>query len=180
MTSSEVNYRFWAITRNWNKIQAPKHVHRVCLVKTVDWYATRPFRVRSWPWPEVKFQIWPFEVNLYIIRRALIRQTRWCANRFYAVFRTRIIAENNFRENRLFWPYMTSEGQTVELTSKQLTLGTFRIERAVECFFPRLSSPSSFRATSEFVVWTCRNVENFDLAWPLEAKPLAWSLNGWN
>ena len=29
----------------------------------IDWYATWPFRVRSWPWPEVKFSTWPFKVK---------------------------------------------------------------------------------------------------------------------
>ena len=45
-----------------------------------------------------------------------------------------VIAQHNFRENRLFRPCMTSGGQTVGLTWKLFTSGTFRIERAVEFF----------------------------------------------
>ena len=32
-------------------------------------------------WPEVKFWHWPFKVKLYVVRRALTRQTRWYQNR---------------------------------------------------------------------------------------------------
>ena len=43
------------------------------LTRRVDWYATWPIRVRSWPWPEVKFSTWPFNAMSYIIRRLLYR-----------------------------------------------------------------------------------------------------------
>ena len=75
---------------------------------------------------------------------------------FLYLFVTRVIAENNFRESRLFRPIMTSRGQTVSLIQNLLTSGTLGIERTVKCFFPRLSSPYSFRDTDGFVRTKCR------------------------
>ena len=150
MTSSEVTYRFLAITRDWNKIETPKHVHRVCLVETDRLITAWPFWVRSWPWPEVKFKIWPFEVKLYIIRRVLIKQTRWCANYVCHVSITSYCTKHYSWKLATAWHCMTSGSQTAGLISNLLTSCTFRIKRVVECFFPRLSSSSSFRATGRF------------------------------
>ena len=46
-----------------------------------------------------------------MIRRVLIIQTRRCANRFSALFGTRVIAENDFHEKRSFRPIMTLEAK---------------------------------------------------------------------
>ena len=72
--------------------QRPSAVfHQLCLIKwrqrretstnvfvlpiRVEWYPTWPISDMSWPWPEVKFSNWPFEVKLYIIRTGLMRKT---------------------------------------------------------------------------------------------------------
>ena len=74
-------------------------------------------------------------------------------------FELELLQKNDFRENQLFWPCMTSGGQTVGLIFKRLKLSRTSVQRAVGCFFPRLSSPSSFRAIDGFV-WKCRNRQN--------------------
>ena len=58
-------------------------------------------------WPEVKLWPWPFKVNLYMVRRALLRQTRWYQNRC-SIFKIKdFIVENPFWKILEFWPLET-------------------------------------------------------------------------
>ena len=34
----------------------------------IDWYATWPTWLNTWPWADVKFRHWPFKVNMYLYR----------------------------------------------------------------------------------------------------------------
>ena len=43
----------------------------------------RSLRDLGLTWPEVKLWTWPFKVILYMVRRALTRQTRWYQNRCF-------------------------------------------------------------------------------------------------
>ena len=70
-----------------------------------------PFR--SWrdlglTWPEVKLWLWPFKVIVYMVRRALTRQTRWYQNRCSTFKNKDFIVENPFWKILEFWPLETS------------------------------------------------------------------------
>ena len=59
-------------------------------------------------WPEVKPWTWPFKVILYMVRRALARQTRWYENRC-SIFKIKdFIVENLSGFVFVFWPLVTS------------------------------------------------------------------------
>ena len=45
-------------------------------------------------WPEVKLWPWPFKVIVYMVRRALTRQTRWYQNRC-SIFKKKILSSKN-------------------------------------------------------------------------------------
>ena len=59
-------------------------------------------------WPEVKLWPWPFKVILYMVRRALTRQTRWCQIRCSTFKRNDFIVEKPFWKILEFWPLVTS------------------------------------------------------------------------
>ena len=58
--------------------------------------------------PEVKLWTWPFKVILYMVRRALRRQTRWYNNSCSTFKIWDFIVENPFWEIFEFWPLVTS------------------------------------------------------------------------
>ena len=122
MTSSEVSYRFWAIALDWNKIQAPKHVHCVCLVKTDRLICNMTFsgQVMTLTWGQIS--------------------------------------------NLTFW------GQTIYHSTRLDQTNTM----VCELFLCHIWNTSYCRKTI--------SMKNgyFDLAWPLEAKPLTWPKNGWH
>ena len=58
-------------------------------------------------WPEVKLWPWPFKVILYMVRRALTRQTRWYQIRC-SIFKIEdVIVEKPFWKILEFWPLET-------------------------------------------------------------------------
>ena len=58
-------------------------------------------------WPEVKLWPWPFKVILYMVRRALTRQTRWYQIRC-SIFKIKdLIVEKPFWKILEFWPLET-------------------------------------------------------------------------
>ena len=58
-------------------------------------------------WPEVKLWPWPFKVILYMVRRALTRQTRWYQIRC-SIFKIKdFIVEKPFWKILEFWPLET-------------------------------------------------------------------------
>ena len=59
-------------------------------------------------WPEVKLWPWPFKIILYMVRRALTRQTRWCQIRCSTFKINDFIVEKPFWKNLEFWPLVTS------------------------------------------------------------------------
>ena len=59
-------------------------------------------------WPEVKLWPWPFKVILYMVRRALTRQTRWCQIRCSIFKINDFIVEKPFWKILEFWPLVTS------------------------------------------------------------------------
>ena len=70
-----------------------------------------PFRLSrdlSLTWPEVKLWPWPFKVILYIVRRALTKQTRWCQIRCSTFKIKDFIVEKPFWKILEFWPLVTS------------------------------------------------------------------------
>ena len=58
-------------------------------------------------WPEVKLWPWPFKVILYMVRRALTRQTRWYQIRCSISKIKDFIVENPFWKIWEFWPLET-------------------------------------------------------------------------
>ena len=59
-------------------------------------------------WPEVKLWPWPFKVILYMVLRALTRQTRWYQNRCSTVNIKDFIVDKPFWKILEFWPLETS------------------------------------------------------------------------
>ena len=59
-------------------------------------------------WPEVKLWPWPFKVILYMVRRALTRQTRWYQIRCSTFKIKDFIVEKPFWKILEFWPLVTS------------------------------------------------------------------------
>ena len=59
-------------------------------------------------WPEVKLWPWPFKVILYMVLRALTRQTRWNQIRCSSFKIKYFIVENPFWKILEFWPLLTS------------------------------------------------------------------------
>ena len=59
-------------------------------------------------WPEVKLWPWPFKVIVYMVRRALSRQTRWYQNRCSTFKNKDFIVEKPFWKILEFWPLETS------------------------------------------------------------------------
>ena len=56
------------------------------LARRIDRYALWPISVTTWPWPDLTWGqtwpwTWPFKVILYMVRRALTRQSRRYKNR---------------------------------------------------------------------------------------------------
>ena len=58
-------------------------------------------------WPEVKLWPWPFKVILYMVRRALTRQTRWYQFRCSTFKIKDFIVEKPFWKILEFWPLET-------------------------------------------------------------------------
>ena len=59
-------------------------------------------------WPEVKLWPWPFKVILYMVQRALTRQTSWYPNRFSTFKIKDCTVEKPFWNFFEFWPLATS------------------------------------------------------------------------
>ena len=59
-------------------------------------------------WPEVKLWPWPFKVILYMIRRALTRQTRWYQIRCSTFKIKDFIVKKSFGKFLEFWPLEAS------------------------------------------------------------------------
>ena len=59
-------------------------------------------------WPEVKLWPWPFKVILYMVRRALTRQTRWNQISCSTFKLKDFIVEKSFWKILKFWPLVTS------------------------------------------------------------------------
>ena len=70
-----------------------------------------PFRLSrdlGLTWPEVKLWPWPFKVILYIVRRALTRQTRWYQIRCSTFKMKDFVVEKPLWKILEFWPLVTS------------------------------------------------------------------------
>ena len=59
----------------------------------MQYYLYWPSWVITWSWPEVKFCSWPCVVMLYIFRRALTRETRWCIYQLPKIIISKVIFE---------------------------------------------------------------------------------------
>ena len=59
-------------------------------------------------WPEVKFWPWHIKVKLYMVRRALTRQTRWYHNRCSTCTIKDLIVQKPFWKILECWPLVTS------------------------------------------------------------------------
>ena len=84
-------------------------------------------------WPEVKFWPWPFKVNLYMVRRALTRQTRWNQNRCSTFQIKDFIVQNRFGKLwnfdpwwPQFWPEPKKDRNDFEMIFRKLSNSVFR------------------------------------------------------
>ena len=142
----------------------------------IDRYATRPFPIRSWPWPDVKFSKWPFMVKLYLVHSTVSKREMRCWQNECRVFiNSKVIAENFSRKKLLFLEFLLSGAQTVNCKSN---LRKF-IERAVK----ELSNAPFRGALSLLVLELCADLykllktAKFELWWPLATWHLTWPKN---
>ena len=75
------------------------------------WIMTRP-------WSEVKFWSWPFNVILYIFRRALTRETRWYKINSLPLPYQKLFSKSHFRKIPSFWHWLPLESKS--MTSPQI------------------------------------------------------------
>ena len=84
-------------------------------------------------WPEVKLWPWPFKVTLYMVRRALTRQTRWYQN-CCSTFKIKdFIVQQPFWKILefgpwwpQFWPEPKNERNDFEMIFRELSNAVFR------------------------------------------------------
>ena len=83
-------------------------------------------------WPEVKLRTWPFNVILYMVRRALMRQTRWYKNRCSTFNMKDFIVEQPFWIFYFdsWWPQFRPEPKNdrndFEMIFRELSTAVFR------------------------------------------------------
>ena len=106
----------------------------------IDWYASWPFTIRSWPWPLVKLSKLHFKVKWLLIRRVSTRRTRCCQNECHALTESKVITETRFVKTAIFSfcsleakPLIVGQiwGHTSEISSKELSNALFRCAVAV-------------------------------------------------
>ena len=130
----------------------------------IDWYATWPIQVNTWPWPEVKFWPWPHKVIMYTIRRALTRETWWCQNRCSILYRSKVIHEKKtFSEKTIILNLVTSAALTINLNSNLTKNVTGARPELSNAFFRFLPSYHSSRDND----WFTRKKPRFSEFWPL-------------
>ena len=133
------------------------------LSRRIDWYATWPIRVNTWPWPEVKFWPWPQKVTMYMIQRVLMRETRWCQNKCSIFYSSKVIREKPFSEKTKILNLVTSGALTIDLSSDLTEKCYWGSSRAIHCFFRFLPSYHSSRDNG----WLSRKKPWFPEFWPL-------------
>ena len=72
-------------------------------------------------------------------------------------FESKVIAENSFGTNRLFWQFLPPGGKTVDGRSNLRELLRKSVHRAIKCAFLGRCSFISFRAVRRFVE-NCRHL----------------------
>ena len=84
-------------------------------------------------WPEVKLWPWPFKVILYMVRRDLTRQTRWCQIRCSTFKINDCIVEKPFSKFwnfdpwwPQFWPEPKNDQNDFEMNLRELSNAAFR------------------------------------------------------
>ena len=97
----------------------------------------------TWPWPEVK-------VMSYIIRILGSRLSLWYQFHCDILFRSRVIAKNNFVKNEIRWPLVTSGAFVIDLTSNLRPHYRFVYPRAIEWYLETFSSSSRSWVTPWF------------------------------
>ena len=143
--------------------------------RRIDWHATWPIRVITWPWPEVKFWNWPFKVPKYTFRFVLKRKTRQCQNHS-PIFQTKkvICKKSDLRQKRLFSLCMTSGAEAVDLSWNLTPHLRKSFTRAIErFFFLFLSSYYSFWDNGG-CPGKCPYMVKFGLWWSLVISILTW------
>ena len=89
------------------------------------------WHVLLWNAPEVKFRSWPFQVKLYIFRRARTRETLWCQNQLPIFPKSTVIFEKNIFEkyhhfdlddlrNLNHWPHLKSDEKCYLSSSRDI------------------------------------------------------------
>ena len=72
----------------------------------IDWYATWPIWVISWPWPEAKIWPWSFEGKKYMFLFVSTRETRWNHRQFSIFLSSKVIREKRFSPNTAIFNFL--------------------------------------------------------------------------
>ena len=118
LKSSEVtrgHQLFLPITWDWEELETWKWSQCVCLINTQRLIC----KVTLWPWPEVNFLSWPFDVSL------LTRGTQCRSNFISFVLSSKVFSEKPYGESVFFtfhdlrklmyeyWTCVISDGKTL-------------------------------------------------------------------
>ena len=113
---------------------------------------------------------------MYMIRRVLTRETRWCQNKCSIFYSSKVICEKPFSEKTKILTLVTSGALTIDLSSDLTKKRYWGSSRAIDCFF------GFFLAIIVSEIMTDipeRNPDfrNFDIWWPLVTSFLTWAKN---
>ena len=125
--------------------------------------------VITWLWPEVNFWSW-FKVMLYMFRRSLTRETRWCKRSFLTFLYQKLFSKNHFRKIPSFWIWWPLESKA--LTSPQIWRKTSPgLFQGYLIFFSDLFSLLWF---SRYIWQNTLILRKFEIRWTLVTSILTW------
>ena len=140
------HFRSWKVTSSLSgitfhrdQLEQWKH-HRCVQADDADrLICNMTFRVRPWPWPEVKFLTWPFKVKLYIIRRSQTRETRCWQNKYCVFTESKAIAEKLFsQKNGYFFSFCSLEAKPMKLDKIWGHVSERTVKELSNALFPAL------------------------------------------
>ena len=126
----------------------------------IDWYASWPAPIRSWPWPLAKFSKWPFKVKLYSFHAPRHEKHDAGKMNVVPVLSQKLLKKTCFHKHFFFW--RPNRWSYTWNASKRA------LKELSNAFFPRRCNSSSFRVMCQFVekCWNRQNLTFGYLWWP--------------
>ena len=106
------------ITFDWKDIERWDGFIVFGSLRRIDWYATWPILITTWPWPEVKVWAWPFGVkNTFFEASEWEKHDSAIANSLSLLIQKLFAKERKNIPEHLFSQCLTYGGLAVDLTS---------------------------------------------------------------